>query len=136
MADEDDIKRIPINELRQEEGADDMASSPDLEPDLNFAVALMQGNDPAPELEAFRQLPVQRRYVWRIASTLKWGFADFDDLGVDADRRAKVKDLLKLRPMQSTLVSEKDYSTLFPIFSGNKSNPGSKRNPLAGSDAG
>ena len=45
--------------------------------------------------------------MWRVASALKWGFADFDDLGVDADRQtlstddfAKVMDLLKLRPMQ------------------------------------
>jgi hypothetical protein len=58
-----------------------------MEPYLNFAVALMQGNDPAPELEAIRQLPVEKRYVWRVAAALKWGFADFDDLGVDADRQ-------------------------------------------------
>ena len=107
MADDDDIKRIPVNELRQEEGAQELAESADMEPYLNFAVALMQGNDPAPELEAIRQLPVEKRYIWRIASALKWGFADFDDLGVDADRQtlspedfAKVMDLLKLRPMQ------------------------------------
>jgi hypothetical protein len=101
------IKRIPINELRQEEGAQELAGSADMEPYLNFAVALMQGNDPAPELEAIRQLPLKRRYFWRVASALKWGFADFDDLGVDADRQtlspedfAKVMDLLKLRPIQ------------------------------------
>jgi hypothetical protein len=42
-----------------------------------------------------------------MASALKWGSADFDDLGVDADRQtlspgdfAKVMELLKLRPMQ------------------------------------
>jgi hypothetical protein len=78
-----------------------------MEPYLNFAVALMQGNDPTPELEAIRQLPVEKRYVWRVASALKWGFADFDDLGVDADRRtlspedfAKVTELLRYRPIQ------------------------------------
>ena len=78
-----------------------------MEPYLNFALALMQGNDPTPELEAIRQLPVEKRYVWRVASALKWGFADFDNLGVDADRQtlspedfAKVMDLLKLRPIQ------------------------------------
>ena len=45
-----------------------------------------------------------------MASALKWGFADFDDLGVEADRAtltaedfAKVKDLLKFRPMQFCL---------------------------------
>ena len=106
MAD-DYIEPIPIKDLRQEEGADELASSPDMEPYLNFAIALMQGADPAPELEAIRQLPVEKRYVWRVASALKWGFADFDNLGVDADRQtlspegfAKVMELLKLRPMQ------------------------------------
>jgi hypothetical protein len=77
---------------------------------LNSAMALMQGNDPSPELESLRQLPLGRRYVWRVASALKWGFADFDDLSVDEDRQtsspedlAKVMDLLRLRPMQFCL---------------------------------
>jgi hypothetical protein len=63
-----------------------------MEPYLQFAMALMQGNDPTPELEKIRQLPVEKRYVWRIASALKWGFADFDDLGVDADRQTAHSD--------------------------------------------
>jgi hypothetical protein len=107
MADENPIKRIPINELRQEDGAHELATSPDMKPYLDFAMAVMQGNDPAPELEAICQLPLEKRYVWRVASALKWGFADFDDLGVDADKQTlspedftKLMDLLKLRPMQ------------------------------------
>ena len=107
MADDDEITRMPINELRQEDGAHELATSPGMEPYLNFAVALMQGADPTAELEAIRQLPVEKRYTWRVASALKWGFADFDDLGVDADRQtlspedlANVMDLLKFRPMQ------------------------------------
>jgi hypothetical protein len=70
----------------------------------------MQGNDPEPELEALRQLPLEERYVWRVASALKWAFADLDDLSVSADKEtltpedlAKVVDLLKLRPMQMAL---------------------------------
>jgi hypothetical protein len=43
-------------------------------------------------------------HLWRVASALKWGFADFDDLGVDADRQTlsleDFMDLLKLRPIQ------------------------------------
>jgi hypothetical protein len=31
-----------------------------MEPYLNFAMALMQGNDPTLELEAIRQLPVEK----------------------------------------------------------------------------
>jgi hypothetical protein len=106
MAD-DNIKRIPINELRQEDGAHELATSADMELYLDFAMAVMQDTDLTAKLEAIRQLPLEKRYVWRVASALKWGFADFDDLGVEADKRtltpedfAKVMDLLKFRPMQ------------------------------------
>jgi len=51
-----------------------------------------------------------RRYVWRVASALKWGFADFEELGIGADRQTlgaedlgKLMDLLKLRRMQFCL---------------------------------
>jgi hypothetical protein len=96
-----------MKDLHQEEGAHELATSPDMEPYLQFAMALMQGNDPTPELAAIRQLPLEKRYVWRVASAMKWAFADFDDLSVDADKQtltpadfAKVMELLKLRPMQ------------------------------------
>jgi len=107
MPEDDPVKRIPINELRHEPGAHELVTSPDMEPYLHFAVAVIQDHDPAPVLEAIRQLPVEKRYVWRVASALKWAFADFDDLAVTADKQtltpedfAKVMDLLKLRPMQ------------------------------------
>jgi hypothetical protein len=100
-------KRIPIKDIHEEDGAHELATSPDMEPYMDFAVAVMQDAAPTAELEAIRQLPLERRYVWRVASALKWGFADFDDLGVVADRQtssaedfAKVMDLVKLRPMQ------------------------------------
>jgi hypothetical protein len=106
MAD-DDIERIPLKDLRQEEGAHELAMSADMEPYLHFAMAVMQSADPSAELEAIRQLPLEKRYVWRVASALKWGFADFDDLSVEADKQtltpedfAKVMGLLKFRPMQ------------------------------------
>jgi hypothetical protein len=107
MAGDDRTERIPINQIRQEDGAHELATSPEMEPYLDFAVAVMQDADATAELEAIRKLPLEKRYVWRVASALKWGFADFDDLGVEADRAtltaedfAKVKDLLKFRPMQ------------------------------------
>jgi hypothetical protein len=110
MAD-DNIERIPIRDIRQEEGAHELASSPDMKPYLDFIKAVMQEHDPTPELEAIRQLPLERRYVWRIASALKWGLADCDDLSVEADKRtltpedfAKILDLLKFRPMQLAIV--------------------------------
>ncbi len=110
MPDSDDIKYVPIQDLHQEPGAHELATSPSMEPYLNFAAALMQGHDPEPELDALRQLPLEERYVWRVASALGWAFADLDDLSVSADRDTltpedfgRVVDLLKLRPMQMAL---------------------------------
>jgi hypothetical protein len=110
MPEDDNIKWTPIKDLHQEEGARELTESPDMEPYLNFAAALMQGKDPEPELEALRPLPIEKRYVWRVASALTWAFADCDDLSVEADKLtltpedfAKVRDLLKLRPIQFCL---------------------------------
>ena len=110
MAD-DDIERIPIKNLHQEDGAHELATSPDMKPYLNFIKAVIQNHDPAPELDAIRRLPLEKRYVWRVASALKWGLADCDDLSVEADRQTlrpedfkAVMDLLKFRPMQLAIV--------------------------------
>jgi len=104
---DENIKRIPIDQLKSEEGAQELVEAPKMGPYLNFAIALMKGAEPEPELEAIRQLPLEKHYVWRVASALKWGFADFDDLSVDADKQtltpedlAKVMELLKIRPIQ------------------------------------
>src|SRR5579862_8821675 len=108
--DSENIKKIPINELRQEEGASDLAESPDMEPYLDYIVAAMQGTDVKPHLGVLSKLPLEKRYVWRVASALKWAFADFDDVTVAADRdtispedMAKVMDLLKFRSIQFCL---------------------------------
>jgi hypothetical protein len=111
MPDDDSpIKYVPIQDLHQEEGARELTELPEMEPYLNFAAALMQGHDPEPELEAIRRLPLEERYVWRVASALRWAFADLDDLSVSADKDTltpedfgKVRDLVKLRPIQFCL---------------------------------
>jgi hypothetical protein len=28
------------------------------------------------------ELPLEKRYVWRVASTLKWAFADYDSANI------------------------------------------------------
>jgi hypothetical protein len=76
-------------------------------PYLDFAMAVMHDANPTTELEVIRQLPLEKRCVWRVASVLEWGFADVDDLSVSADRQtlttedsAKVMELLAFRPVQ------------------------------------
>jgi hypothetical protein len=111
MVEDNDIHRIPIHQLRQEPGAHELATSPDMKPYLEFIKAVMQGHDPSPELEVIRRLPLEKRYIWRVSSALKWGLADCESLSVEADKRTltpddlvKVMDLLKFRPMQLAIV--------------------------------
>jgi hypothetical protein len=107
MPADENIERIPINQLHQEDGAHELATSPEMEPYLRLIMAEMQGSDASPELEAIRQLPLEKRYSWRVASALKWAFADCETESVMADKEtlspedfAKLKDVLRLRPMQ------------------------------------
>jgi hypothetical protein len=36
-------------------------------------------------LEGIRDLPLEKRYTWRVFSDLKWAFADFEDEYVKLD---------------------------------------------------
>ena len=61
------IKGIPIKDIRQEEGAHELASSPDMKPYLAFIKAVIQDHDPSPELEAIRRLHLEKLHeggVW------------------------------------------------------------------------
>ena len=110
MSEDDSIRRLPIKDLRQEDGAHELATSPEMEPYLRLIMAQMQGGDTTAEMEALRQLPLEKRYVWRVASALKWAFADLETESVTVDKETltpadfgKVMDLLKLRPVQFCL---------------------------------
>jgi hypothetical protein len=100
-------KVVELSSLKIEDGAHELASSPEMQPYMKLAEAVVVGSDPTAAMEEIRQLPLEKRYVWRVGSALKWGLVDFDSLTVDADRRtmtpedsAKLMDLLKLRPAQ------------------------------------
>jgi hypothetical protein len=61
-------------------------------------------------LKELAALPLEKRYVWRVGSALKWAFADSETMNVEADRKTmshedkkRVLDLLKHRPLQFCL---------------------------------
>jgi hypothetical protein len=71
------------------------------------AEALMGNKDQQSAMAAIAELPLEKRYIWRVASALKWAFADFDNLCAEIDRdtlsaddREKLMELLKHRPIQ------------------------------------
>jgi hypothetical protein len=75
---DDPIKHVPLSDLKMEPGAEDLLDSAAMERYMNLAMAMMGGKDPGPAIEALAALPLEKRYVWRVASALKWAFADFD----------------------------------------------------------
>ena len=103
-------KVVELSSLHVEEGAKELFDSPGMQPYAEYLMAIMQGADPTPALEYLRRVPLEGRYVWRVASALKWAFADCETDNVDADKQtlspeelARVVDLLKLRPMQMAI---------------------------------
>ena len=105
--------KIPFNELdklKTEPGAEELAQSPVMEPYVRLATAAIQGQDLKAALDEIAALPLEKRYVWRVVSALKWAFTDYDSLGIAADRetlspedRIKVTDFLEFRPVQFCL---------------------------------
>src|SRR5216683_2895061 len=101
------ITRVPIKAIVSEDGAHELATSPDMQPYLRLIKAGLQDKDTTPHFEEIAALPLEKRYIWRVASALKWGFADFDSVYVPVDRETlsaddlgKVVELLRFRPMQ------------------------------------
>jgi len=103
-------KAIPIEDLVSEDRAHELATSPDMRPYLRLIRAGMQDRDTTPHMEEIAAMPLEKRYVWRVASALKWAFADLETVSVNVDREtlsqedlAKVVELLRFRPMQMCL---------------------------------
>lgn len=63
MADDNRAKRISIENLRQEDGAHELATSPEMRPYIKLASAEAQGSDPSAAIEEIAQLPLESRYV-------------------------------------------------------------------------
>ena len=100
-------KAIPIKDLISEDGAHELATSPDMQPYLRLIKAGMQDRATTPHMEEIAAMPLEKRYVWRVASALKWAFADLETVSVNVDRETlseedlkKLIELLRLRPMQ------------------------------------
>src|SRR6202162_6127839 len=88
-------EHTPIKDIVSEDGAHELATSETMQPYLRLLMAEMQDHDITPHVEEIAQLPLEKRYIWRIASALKWGFADFDSVYVSVDRETLSEEDLK-----------------------------------------
>jgi hypothetical protein len=101
------FKVVEASSIKMENGARELLQSPEMQPYGRYIEAAITGADTVPSIREIAALPLERRYVWRVASALKWGFADFEDWNVAVDRQtlkpedaAKLKELLRFRPIQ------------------------------------
>jgi hypothetical protein len=103
-------KIVPIRELKFEEGAEELTNSTMTQPYARLAEAVLSQEGIREAIAEIAGLPLEERYLWRVLSALKWGFADFDIVNVAVDRktlrsedREKVVDLVQHRPVQFCL---------------------------------
>jgi hypothetical protein len=100
-------KKVPIKDLKTEDGADDLVASAMMRPYMRLAEAMLKNQGLKDAVATIGDLPLKQRYLWRVLSALKWGFADFDSVNVVIDRktlkpedRKMVAELLQHRPVQ------------------------------------
>jgi hypothetical protein len=108
--DDNETKYVPIKDLKVEEGVEELLNSPLMQPYLKAAGVILQNKDVSSVIAQIAELPLEKRYVWRVVSALKWAFADFDNLNVAIDRetlspedRKRVAESLNVRPIQFCL---------------------------------
>jgi hypothetical protein len=88
-------KLVPLEGIKMESGSEELLRSSAMEPYMNLALAVMGGRDIDPAIERISALPLEERYAWRVVSALKWAFADFETLNVEADRQTMPSEDLK-----------------------------------------
>ena len=101
------FKVVELDSIKMEDGAKELMDTPEMQPYLRYIEAALLEKDTSPSMGEIAELPLEKRYVWRVASALKWGFADFDSVYVPIDREtlseedlSKVLELLRFRPIQ------------------------------------
>jgi len=104
------ITNLPTNEVKSENGAQDLVRSERMKPYLALLKAQIGGQDTEPLLTALAALPLEERYVWRVISALKWAFCDLETENAIADfrtlseeDRVRVAEPLTLRATQFCL---------------------------------
>ena len=67
--------------------AHELATSEGNRPYLDCLIKAYRNNGVGPEaaLQVVQDLPLEKRYTWRVFSALKWAFADFEDEYVALD---------------------------------------------------
>jgi len=108
------MHNVPLRGIKIDPLAHELATSKDMRPYLDCVITAYRNNAVGLEaaLHVIRDLPLEKRYTWRVFSALKWAFADFEDEYValdlphipDATRLEMTKELeLRLQQLRMLL---------------------------------
>jgi hypothetical protein len=80
-------ERIPLKEITIDPLAQELVRSEQARPYRDYFMKAYSNDAAGVEkaLQVLRDLPLEKRYTWRVFSALKWAFADFDDECVKLD---------------------------------------------------
>ena len=101
--------RVPANEIKLDPLAHELAISEDVQPYLDCLIKAYRNNAAGLDaaLQVVQDLPLEKRYTWRVFSALKWAFADFEDKYIALDlphitepKRTEMTKELELRFLQ------------------------------------
>jgi hypothetical protein len=106
-------KMIPLNEIAIDPLAQELVRSEQSRPYIDYFTKHYSNDADGIEnaLRVLRDLPLEKRYTWRVFSSLKWAFADFDDECVRLDlpsipeaKRTKMVRELEIRLQQLVML--------------------------------
>jgi hypothetical protein len=101
-------RSVPLKEIKVDPLAHELATSEGTRPYLDCLIKSYSDNKAGLEaaLQVVRDLPLEKRYTWRVISALKWAFADFEDeyVGLDLPHIPE--------PMRSEMTKELDLRFL------------------------
>jgi hypothetical protein len=82
-----EVTGVPANEIKIDPLAHELATSEGTRPLPRCLIKAYRNNAAGLDaaLEVIRNLPLEKRYTWRVFSALKWAFADFEDEYVALD---------------------------------------------------
>jgi hypothetical protein len=73
--------KVLLKEIKVDPLAHELATSEGTQPYLDCLIKAYSNNAAGLEaaLQVVRDLPLEKRYTWRVYSAIKWAFADFED---------------------------------------------------------
>jgi hypothetical protein len=81
-----EMHNVPLRGIKVDALAHELATSEGTKPYLDCLIKAYSYNAGLEAaLQVVRDLPLEKRYTWRVFSALKWAFADFEDEYVALD---------------------------------------------------